>query len=207
MPKTKPKTYSLNLMPRPRGKFTAEKAREWIADMLPQYRSILQDGYEQEPGARRRDWGGFSPYWEIAYDIQAMAEACADAIAGERVRFSRDDGGEPDPAICTFRLLADQATGDAEMRIGGSKDACRALALEAADRLQGWTKDERTREHRRGEIIEELRAQLAAVTEERDGYREHAEDLREKLRGHVIDLAARTDGWSHRPGEEAADAQ
>jgi len=181
MPKTKPKPriFNLALVPPPRGKFTAEKARAWLDDRAGKYACLLQTGF-QGSDPRKIEEGDAKAHYSLAYDVTEMSRACAAAIAGEPVRFRRGDC-IPDAATATLTIIAMELTGPLEERIDMTVDVCRELALEAVERLRedeesAWERILSTEAER-----DEARAQLEAMTAERDRLHKYRMRLNELL--------------------------
>ncbi len=75
----KAERFDLKLLPLPKGRFTAEKAKKWMAERYPQYQSMAADG---------GDWG----HHELAEDVCEMVKACMAVMTeGRPVRFVRSD--------------------------------------------------------------------------------------------------------------------
>jgi len=205
-PKPKPKRYSLDLMPLPKGRFTAEKAREWLSTWSTWYHWLVHTGCAgQEP--EKLHPADAPAHYSLTDDLRTMSEACAAACSGERVRFVRGNEALPDAPVAILTILAMELDGDVEERIALTRHACRALALEGRHHFQAWKMQEEARYARLAAHCDKLEEKLEAVTEERDRLREHREELRAGLRSEaefVLERQDAVDAAERRWAEEAA---
>jgi len=181
MPKTKPKpeTFNLGLLPLPRGRFDAARARAWLDEWATEYHWLLQTGCrEREP--RKLKPTDAPAHYSLADDLARMARACAAASAGTPVRFRRGDA-IPNAPEAIFTILAMELTGNVDERVCMTQDACRALALEGLKHFEEWERRERERRDALVAERKQLRAELEAMTAERDRLHEYRMRLHELL--------------------------